>query len=363
MVTAQGQGRTLRILSTVVLTIVAAVGAVLSYASLYDAATVAFPAPLAAGFPLLVDALILGSAARYVASARVGRPRAGWRLTAHAGAAGTIALNALASESWAGVPWHVTAPVVWSVLVELTARDVLGEWRAQHRPMADAIPVRLWLTAPVESGRVWLRMARRLDGEQAAARLDVGAHQAAAAALRLALTGRGARQTRRILGRQLRAGTLSPDAVLAACQWQGTAGTRPVPLDVLRDALGASLTVTAGGTLSDPVDDRDLVDDQALVVSHISAGQERAREQELRLDHAPVVEVDEQGRVEQGRQAPVADDEVLDMIDRLVEQGQLDPAAVTGNRLRGLASVGTRRARRLADAWHERHRRASLAAL
>ncbi len=46
----------------------------------------------------------------------IGHGRPGWRLTAHAGVAATITLNALAADSWAGVPWHVAGPAVWSIL-------------------------------------------------------------------------------------------------------------------------------------------------------------------------------------------------------------------------------------------------------
>ena len=91
-----------------VLPVVAAVGAVLSWGSLYTAAAHALgthaPAPgginlVGAAFPLLVDALILGASARYVAGVKAARPVAGWRLAAHAGVAGTVLLNADAAPT------------------------------------------------------------------------------------------------------------------------------------------------------------------------------------------------------------------------------------------------------------------------
>lgn len=112
----------LRVWARIVLIPVAVIGAALSFDSLYRAAVPVFGDRLAYGFPLLVDALILGASLEYVAGAKVGRPHSGWRLTAHAGIAGTLALNALAAHTPAEVPWHIVAPAVWSVLVELTAR-------------------------------------------------------------------------------------------------------------------------------------------------------------------------------------------------------------------------------------------------
>jgi hypothetical protein len=196
----------LRRAAVLVLAVVALVGAALSWLSLYEAARATFGDRMAAGFPLLVDALILGASLAYVAGAKVGRARAGWRLTAHAGVVATIVLNALASPDLASVPWHVAAPAVWSVLVEMTAREVLGEWKASHAAPRDRIPGRLWLTAPVESTRTWLRMARTGADRHAAARVDVGVNAAAVEALRLALPGVRSRKVRRILARQI-AGT------------------------------------------------------------------------------------------------------------------------------------------------------------
>ena len=233
----------LRLIAGVILAVVAACGAVLSYRSLYVAAVPTF-GRLAYGFPVLVDALVLGASLQYVAGVRAGRPRPGWRWTAHAGVAGTVALNALAAPTPGAVPWHVTAPLVWSVLVELTARDALGDWRAEHRVPQDRIPGRLWLTAPVESARTWLRMARMGVADHGAARTGVGVHAAAVEALRLSLPHRSGREVRRVLARQLRAGSLAPVQVLDAIGWSGGQVSARDPGQVLRSALAA---VLAGG--------------------------------------------------------------------------------------------------------------------
>lgn len=239
----QRQARILRAWALTVLIPVAVIGAALSFQSLYRAAEPVFGARLALGFPLLVDFLILGASLQYVAGAKTGRPRAGWRWTAHAGVAGTLLLNAMAAHTVREVPWHVTAPAVWSVLVELTAREVLGQWRAIHAPLGDRIPLRLWLTAPIESTRTWLRIARRVEGEQAQARLDVGVHAAAVEALKIAIPQRRARRVRRILQRQLRAGSLPPAAILGPLGWIDTvdALTEVTPHAVLRAALRDTL--------------------------------------------------------------------------------------------------------------------------
>jgi hypothetical protein len=196
----------------------------------------------------------------------------------------------------------VTAPAVWSILVELTAREVLGQWRATHAPLADRIPARLWLTAPVESARTWLRLARRLDGEQAAARLDVGVHAAAVEALKLALPQRRARRVRRILQRQLRAGSLPPSAVLGPLGWlDGTDALAEVtPRAVLMAALRSTLdTSTPPSTLDTSTLDASTpgqqVDEQALAgapVAHPAAPPQAntaATVDEQALADAPVV--------------------------------------------------------------------------
>jgi hypothetical protein len=240
--------RRLRIAAHVVLAVVAVIGAALSYTSLQAAAADVFhQSPLAYGFPLLVDALILGASLQYVAGSRDHTPgRTGWRATAHAGIAATLLLNALAAFApdgggAAAVPWHITAPAVWAVLVELYARTAAGHWRTEHVGIGLTIPLRLWITAPVESARTWLRQARLTAA--VTARYDVGRHAAALEALRLTLPGRPGRRVRTVLRRQLRAGSLTADNVLTACGWNHCA-TDPVPRDpqqVLRTALTSDL--------------------------------------------------------------------------------------------------------------------------
>nr|WP_269326550.1 DUF2637 domain-containing protein [Kineosporia mesophila] len=208
----------------VVLVPVAVIGAVLSYQSLYKAALPTFGPYLAAGFPLLVDLLILGASLQYVAGAKIGRPMTGWRLTAHCGVAGTLVLNALAARELGEVPWHVTAPAVWAVLVELTGKQVLGQWKAVHHGPAASIAPSLWLSAPVESVRTRLLMARTGVADAHQARIGVGTAAAAREALNLSLPRRvsprkDAKRVRRVVNRQLRAGSLPPSAVLDAVGW------------------------------------------------------------------------------------------------------------------------------------------------
>ena len=205
--------------AVVVLPVVAAVGAVLSWGSLYAAAAQALgahaPTPggvnlAGAAFPLLVDALILGASARYVAGVKTGQPVAGWRLAAHAGVTGTVLLNADAAPTLGDIPWHVTAPIVWSVLVELVARDVLGQLRAVSARRADRIPLRLWLTTPAESVRVSWRMARTGADNADAVRAITERCAAARDDLAAFLPGRRHARTRRQITRRLWAGALDP---------------------------------------------------------------------------------------------------------------------------------------------------------
>lgn len=236
----------LRRTAHVVLALVAVVGVVLSWDSLYAAATPTFGPVLAAGFPLLADALAAGASLMYVSGVRQGQGRHGWRVTAHAAIAGTIALNAMAAPTVGEVPWHITAPAVWAVLVELYAREAAGAWKAEHVAPKERIPLRLWVTAPVESARTWLLQGRTGVLEHGTARLDVGLHAAAVEALRLALPGPGeARSVRRIVGRQLRAGSMPPEAVLAAIGWTGEPVER-TPEAILRAALRGVLTTGPG---------------------------------------------------------------------------------------------------------------------
>ena len=86
-----------------------------------------------------------GASLAYIASCRAGQPRIGWRWIAHGGVAGTVALNALAAPDLANVPWHIAAPLVWSVLVEMVARDATFAGTPVPRPQ---VPMLLWITAP-----------------------------------------------------------------------------------------------------------------------------------------------------------------------------------------------------------------------
>jgi len=262
------QSHRLGLWARVVLVPVAGIGAILSFRSLYEAAIPTFGEYLAAGFPLLVDLLILGASLQYVAGAKVGRPMTGWRLTAHAGVAATLILNALAAPRPGDIPWHVTAPAVWAVLVELTAKQVLGEWRASHAVRVDKISLPLWVTAPLESMRTRLLMFRTGTTDAHQARISVGLHAAAREALRLALPARrsrparSGRRVRRVINRQLRAGSLPPAAILRPLGWTEDgvvlSDTRPeailhgVLYGVLAPTLAPARTPTRGLAAVEP---------------------------------------------------------------------------------------------------------------
>ena len=236
-----------------VLTLVAAIGAVLSWGSLYLAASVGLgkDSPtwhgvnlVGAAFPLLLDALILGASLRYIGGVKAGRPVAGWRIAAHSAIAGTIVLNAAAADTAAHIPWHVVAPAVWSLIVELYARDVLGELREVRKVDTDRIPARLWITAPGESIRTSWRMARTGQQSTEVARVEADRCAAARDALRRAIPGAANRRTRRQITRRLWAGSINPTDVFTAIGWTGDVLDDCDPEVVLRAALRAVLAPT-----------------------------------------------------------------------------------------------------------------------
>jgi hypothetical protein len=205
--------------AVIVLAPVALIGGALSFRSQYLAASTTFGTGLALGFPALMDLLILGASLAYMAGAAAGRPMRQWRLLAHAGVGGTLTLNALAAPTWSTVPWHIAAPTVWSVLVELTSQQILGDYEATHHGPTRRIPLSLWVSAPVESARTRLLMARTGQPDAHAARIAVGVHAAAREALRLSLPHRRERRIRSTINRQLRAGSLPPAAILGPLGW------------------------------------------------------------------------------------------------------------------------------------------------
>lgn len=258
----------LRRASTLVLSLVAIGGAVLSYSTLYHAAVPTFGAYLAAPFPLLTDALILGSTLRFIIGARQGQARNGWRVTSHAAVIGTVTLNAMASPSLVAVPWHIAAPLAWSVLVELSGRDVLGEYQASVRSVArsERIPARLWVAAPVASVRTALLMARLGERSAVAARVSIAVHDASRQALRMALPDD--RRTRAVIRRQLRSGVLRPERVVSAIGWtSGEAVSADAVLrTVLTDVMGSP------SVYSEPVVKRSVKHSAAPVKRRVAQG-------------------------------------------------------------------------------------------
>jgi uncharacterized protein DUF2637 len=224
--------------SLIVLIPVAGIGAGLSFRSLYEAAVSTFGARLAFGFPLLVDMLILGTSLAYLAGLSDGCPRPGWRWSAHGGVLGTLVLNALAAPDVTGVAWHITAPAVWSVLVEMTGRQVTAGRHGSRASMPGTIPVQLWITSPLEAVGVWRQMAGT-NNAYPTVRTSVAAQTAALQALRIALPRGSGRQVRRVAARHLRSGTLAPEAILRALNWP--AGVSPQEPRSAREVLSAVL--------------------------------------------------------------------------------------------------------------------------
>lgn len=319
--TGQAQSRHLRFWARLVLAPVAIIGAVLSFHSLHDAALPTFGPGYAAGFPLLVDLLILGASLQYVAGTKVRRSVRGWRLTAHAGVIATLGLNALAAEHVSQVPWHVTAPAVWAVLVELTAQQARGDTKTTDTPHhnGNAISWILWLTAPLESTRTRLLMMRTGITDAHTARIAVGVHAAAREVLRLALPHRNGHRVRKIISRQLRAGSLPPAAILVPLGWGEPHRTmrdrRPetVLQAVLYGVLDPAIQATAPGqrtqsfdagpvsaaaddTFTDDPPDQDRPadpDDHDLAGDDVSEGIDNGSHEKKGPDTGPATDMDE----------------------------------------------------------------------
>ena len=228
----------LRNMTTAILILVGFVGFALSFETLWHYATAAFGA-MAIGFPLLADLLIVGCLLQYIRTAQANAPMNEWRLAAHAAVAGTIFLNVIASPIQY-VPLHAVPPVVWSVLCELVARQVLGQYRRSLPFSGEQLTLRLWITAPRQSAQTWLRHARITAGESWVA---VATLNDARSCVNAYVDDHA---VRRVLRRQLRAGSLAPSELLhVLCLTPGAAGPASAEA-ALRAALRASLSrVTA----------------------------------------------------------------------------------------------------------------------
>jgi hypothetical protein len=307
--TRQRRARWLWAAAVVVLCPVAGIGAALSFQSLHKAAVPIF-GPLAFGFPLLADMLILGATLAFLAGATLGRERSGWRWTAHGGVTTTLLLNALAASSPATIPWHITPALVWSILVEMTARQVTSDWKSASASSTEQIPARLWISTPLDTTRTWLWMARTGQHCHRQARADLALHAAAAQALKTAMPHRRQRGTRHLIRKQLRAGALDPTVVLSFLRGQHhehppehhtavviqaflteeahpdtdgtTAQPGAAPGSLLRTASAAArLAKSPSGGLSDPLE-RATSDSRAQRLSEVSAAKRSVSAPELR---------------------------------------------------------------------------------
>jgi hypothetical protein len=161
-----------------------------------------------ASLPLLLDVLIVVASARYVLGVKEGRPVGGYRAVAHLAIGATVVMNAFAARRPEDIAWHVVAPAVLSVVIELVAREILGQLR-EHRAN-DRIPLRLWLTAPTESARASWRMARTGLTDAAQARVDT---ERCAAAQDLLRSIMGPSKARRQILRRLWSGAIDPQTL------------------------------------------------------------------------------------------------------------------------------------------------------
>jgi hypothetical protein len=228
---------------TLALAVLAAIAAWLSYASVRTAAVPVFGLGGGSVFPLLLDTGVFTSSEYYLRSVRANRPMTGFRTLTRALIAATIAVNVSTATTARAALLHAVPPALFAALVELRARQILGDKRHQAGGQIDRIPARLWLTSPIESFKLSLWVAKATShGTQRAERER---HLVAVRALKLALPGwwSDARAARTLVRRQLRAGTLEPAALITATglnqSVEGT-GAAAVLRVALRAALGAA---------------------------------------------------------------------------------------------------------------------------
>ena len=224
------------------LALLAGVAAWLSYASVRSRAVEVFGAAGGSAFPALLDTGVFVATEYYLATVRSNRPQHGFRVLAHALIAVTITLNVSVATDWRAALFHAVPPAVFAMLVELRARKELGDTRAaEGRP--DRIPLRLWLTSPIESAKLSLWVAR--DASYSVERASRERYLTARRALRIAVPGLlgNPRLARGLVRRQLRAGTLDPRALVAATGLDREA-REPGAEAVLQVALVAALTAS-----------------------------------------------------------------------------------------------------------------------
>lgn len=219
------------------LVLLAAIAGWLSYASVRTAAVHVFGPIGGSAFPVLLDAGVFASSEYYLASVRKQRPSFGFRTLTRALIAATVAINVSTAGDPRAALMHAVPPALFAALVELRARQILGDQRAASG--AERIPLKLWVVSPVRSFRISLHVART----SAHGALWVQREQRAAAlrALRIAVSGRGqARRARRQAAAAIRTGMLAPADLIAATGLDATP-ERPGPAAVLQVALRAAL--------------------------------------------------------------------------------------------------------------------------
>lgn len=226
------------------LALIAGIAGWLSYASVRSLAVVEIGPVAGSAFPLILDAAVLASSQYYLSGARINRPQHGYKMLTRALIVATIAINGAAAHDWRGILVHVIPPMVFAALVELRARQVLGDARAEHG-RADRIPLKLWLTSPVESVKLSLWVARQ--GSFSVHRAARERQLTALEALEIAVPSRRgdggrAKTARGLVARQLKSGSLDPRALVEATGLDAitpTPGAEAVLRVALISALGA----------------------------------------------------------------------------------------------------------------------------
>jgi hypothetical protein len=211
--------------SVAALSVVGVASMALSYDSVRLASAPYFGPRAAYAVPLVADLLALGASAQYVRTIRErGAGGRWWQVTAHVAIGLSVALNVIGTHGW-GRLIHALPPLALAAIFELCARAFAKTWKVEHHADESAIPLRLWLTSPLESARTYLVQARKVSDP--AARAQVGEHDAARMLIDHASGRRiSRRRALRVAHRQLRTGAVSAQDVVRAAHLR-TDGASP----------------------------------------------------------------------------------------------------------------------------------------
>jgi len=169
----------------------------------------------------------------------------------------------MAATDWRAALFHAVPPALFAALVELRARKELGHAHTT-KDAPERIPVRLWVTAPIESLQLapWVARQNSHSAQRVARERQMTALQALNIALPSTKGDKGRTKiARSLVARQLKSGALDPRTLVEATGLDQTTphpGAEAVLRIALLSALGAPKThsqhvINTGHTTGTPV--------------------------------------------------------------------------------------------------------------